>query len=190
MSVFTSPRERRLWRWVGALLAVIYSTLGLTARVAGVLRAHNLLRVAVALLFASFAGAVVHRLWARRAGQREWGVLLAFAFVCAWAAARIPLPEERTHLIEYGCVASLLYMALSERIANGRTVRGGPWLVTVVATASLGCLDEGIQALLPHRVFDPVDIGFNALAGLMFGTGMAAAARARRWDAGRRAPPP
>jgi len=41
-------------------------------------------------------------------------------------------------------------------------------------------LDEGIQALLPSRVFDPIDILFNALAGLMAVLASVALAWARR----------
>jgi len=37
----------------------------------------------------------------------------------------------------------------------------------VAVTAILGWLDEGIQAILPNRVYDVRDVGFNALAGLM-----------------------
>ena len=57
---------------------------------------------------------------------------------------------ERSHLIEYGVVASFIYEALA-----------------VLATGAVGVLDEGIQVFLPSRVFDPVDMLFNALAGVM-----------------------
>ncbi|NJN44679.1 MAG: hypothetical protein HC806_08160 [Anaerolineae bacterium] len=40
-------------------------------------------------------------------------------------------------------------------------------------------IDEGIQFLLPSRVFDPIDIGFNALAGFMAVTGNVALTWAR-----------
>ncbi len=49
---------------------------------------------------------------------------------------------------------------------NGRIVPA-PSVLTVVATALLGLLDEGIQVLIPNRVFDIRDVGFNALAGLI-----------------------
>jgi len=73
----------------------------------------------------------------------------------------------RAHLlIEYGVVAALIYEALSERVRNGRHIPG-PAAVAVVVTACLGLLDEGIQAMLPSRVFDVRDIFFNAFAGFM-----------------------
>ena len=39
-----------------------------------------------------------------------------------------------------------------------------PVALTVAVTALLGTLDEGIQAMLPSRVFDVRDIFFNAFA--------------------------
>ena len=53
-------------------------------------------------------------------------------------------------------------------------------MFAVVATALVGALDEGIQVLLPSRVFDPVDILFNVLAGLMAVAASVALAWARR----------
>jgi VanZ family protein len=50
----------------------------------------------------------------------------------------------------------------------------------------LGCLDEGIQAILPNRVYDIRDIGFNAAAGLMAMAAILVLARARRWGSLRR----
>jgi len=75
-------------------------------------------------------------------------------------------PEERTHLFEYGILATLIYQALSERASNGRKVPS-PAILAVLITALLGWLDEGIQALLPNRVYDIRDVGTNALAGVM-----------------------
>jgi len=40
-------------------------------------------------------------------------------------------------------------------------------VVAIVAAAVIGTIDEGIQAVLPSRVFDPRDIMFNALAAFM-----------------------
>ncbi len=72
---------------------------------------------------------------------------------------------ERSHLFEYSVVAVFIYEALTERVRQGRRVPVP--LVTALATSLLGTLDEGIQQFLPSRVFDPVDILFNTLAGVM-----------------------
>ena len=74
--------------------------------------------------------------------------------------------EERTHLFEYGIVAVLIYQALGERAQNGRRVPV-PAALALVVTALLGWLDEGIQALLPSRVYDNFDVLSNAIAALI-----------------------
>jgi len=96
----------------------------------------------------------------------EIGVWLAAAAVYAFAFFRVESLEERTHLIEYSLVAILIYQALLERARQGRHVPY-PAGLAFGATAALGFLDEGIQAILPRRVFDLVDVGFNALAAFM-----------------------
>ena len=75
-------------------------------------------------------------------------------------------PEERTHLFEYGIVAVFIYNALSERSENGRRVPV-PALLALVVASLLGWLDEGIQALLPNRVYDNFDVFSNAVAAVI-----------------------
>ena len=53
-------------------------------------------------------------------------------------------------------------------------------LLAIVATALLGTIDERIEALIPSRVFDPIDKGVNALSGITAVSGSAALAWARR----------
>ena len=93
---------------------------------------------------------------------------------------RMTVPTERSHLIEYGVVGVLIYEALTERKSQGRPVPLPP-VLAVLVTVALGALDEGIQWLLPNRVFDPVDILFNTLAGTMAVAASVALAWARRW---------
>jgi VanZ family protein len=79
---------------------------------------------------------------------------------------RIEIPEERTHLFEYGLVGVFIYQALCERARNGGRVPV-PAIIAVILTTILGWVDEGIQWILPNRVYDWRDVGVNALAGLM-----------------------
>ena len=60
-------------------------------------------------------------------------------------------------IIEYSVVALLVHEALTERASQGRRVPV-PALLAVLATTLVGGLDEGIQELLPSRVFDPLDM--------------------------------
>ncbi len=179
MTLFTSDRERRLWLWTLAVMVAIYSSLGPARAVVDALRARGLLEAfstAVALL----VGLAVLWRWRRtRPGWSEIGVGLGVALAYGWTFLRIGNPAERTHLIEYGIVAALLHQALLERNGGGRSVPM-PAALTVGITALLGLLDEGIQAVLPSRVFDWNDVFFNALAGFMVIVARLALAPVRR----------
>ncbi len=167
VSFFTSARERRLWFLSVVVVAAIYSTLGLAGTLADVLREHDLIPAAVLLLMLLVTAAIVGSGLKRRPGRRE--VWMAFGVAAVYGMAVLRMggsPEERTHLFEYGIVAVLIYHALRERSRNGRRVRA-PALLALAVTALLGWLDEGIQALLPNRVYDTFDVVSNALAALM-----------------------
>ena len=86
---------------------------------------------------------------------------------------------ERTHLMEYGVVGVFIYAALTERASQGRHVPV-PALLAMLATTLLGAFDEGIQAMLPSRVFDPMDMLFNFLAAVMSVAASATLGWARR----------
>jgi VanZ family protein len=144
----------------------IYSTLGPAGTLVAALRERNLLRVSFALVLLLVMGAIARQWVKRRPGRREIGVALGVtaAYLMAWI--RIHSWEERTHLFEYGLVAVLIHQALTERLRPGRRVLV-PAVLAVAVTALLGWLDEGIQAILPNRVYDIRDVGFNAFAGLL-----------------------
>ncbi len=164
-SRFTSDRERRLWLWTLAVLIAIYSTLGPMAELAAALRERNLLRVsstAVLLLVVAFFAVP----WVKnRPGRFEIGAAIGVTTVYLATLIRMPVPEARSHMFEYGLLAILIYQALTERRQNGREIPV-PAVIAVVATTLLGWLDEGIQAFLPNRVYDLLDVGFDAAAAL------------------------
>ncbi|MGI9625923.1 MAG: VanZ family protein [Longimicrobiales bacterium] len=180
-SRFSSARERRLWLWTLVVLGAIYSTLSPAQEVAAGLRERNLLGVtttAVLLL----GGVIVAVLWARTLpGRAEIGAALGVLAVYLTTLVRMPFPEARSHLFEYGLVAVLIYHALQERRQNGRRVPA-PALLSLLATALLGWLDEGIQALLPNRVYDLVDVGQNAAFATMAIAATVVIGWARRLD--------
>lgn len=60
---------------------------------------------------------------------------------------------------------------------------GATAALAVAVTALLGWLDESIQMILPDRVYDIRDVGFNALAGLMAIAATLILARVRRREA-------
>ena len=165
--LFTSARERRLWLWSLAVVAAIYSTLGLAGSLAARMPEDNLMSAAVFVLMILTVATIVGSGLRRRPGRRELWVGLGLTAVYGMAVLRMGVgPEERTHLFEYGVVAVLIYQALHERARGGAGVRV-PALSALVVTALLGWLDEGIQALLPNRVYDNFDVLSNAIAALI-----------------------
>ncbi len=185
MPWFTSRRERRLWLWLALVLAGIYATLGQVPAAAAFLRQRGELRDALFfLLFVSLT--VIAVLWLRRRpGRAEIAVGAGILIVYLAAWIRIGTLEERTHLFEYGLVAALVHEALLERRANGRRVPV-PALLALVLAVLLGWLDEGIQALLPNRVYDLRDVFFNTVAAGMVIGARRALAFVRAWVQGRR----
>jgi hypothetical protein len=173
--LFTSRRERRLWSAAGLCVALIYSTLSLARPIAEALRERNLLGFVVGLVFIGIAGLIAWHLAVARPGRRAVLTVALIGGVYLVLLTAIPmLPEERLHFLEYGLVAILIYEALQERRAHltevGSSAPGAdpwPFLIAFLATATLGWIDEGIQAVLPNRVYDLRDVGFNALAGLL-----------------------
>ena len=184
MALFASDRERRLWLWTLAVVVAIYSTLGLARTLAGALREAGLLEGTTLVFFGFFAlflvgATVVTQGLKARPGGAEIAVALGVTAAYLMVFFRMVSLEERTHLIEYGVVGVFIYEALAERARHGRRVPLPP-LLAILATAALGLLDEGIQLFLPSRVFDPVDILFNLLAGTMAVAASVALAWARR----------
>ena len=176
LSLFTSARERRLWAWTLAVVAAIYSTLGL-ARTLNAALGDLGLGVGLFMLccLLVLATAVTQGLRVRPGGA-EIAVALGVAAAYLLVLVRMSIPTERSHLIEYGVVALFIHEALAERARHGRRVPA-PALLAVVAAGLVGVLDECLQLLIPSRVFDPVDMLFNVLAATMAVT----ASSALRW---------
>lgn len=180
MSLFASKRERRLWLWTLAVMVAIYSTLGLAGTLTDTLRDRGLFDGLFVVGFLILLAAVLVVGWITRPGIAEIGIILGIAAVYAMVVARMGIPvEERTHLFEYSLIGLLVYQALTERRNEGRPV-AAPAAMAVAATAALGWIDEGIQWLLPNRVYDIRDVGFNALAGFIAVAGTMALKRVRR----------
>lgn len=161
------------------MVLAIYLTLGLAGRLAETLSATGLSVAGFVLGLLLAITAVVTMGLKLRVGGIEVGIALGVGTVYFMVPQRLTV-AERTHLFEYGILALLVYQALHERAANGRHVPV-PELLAVVAAALVGAIDEGIQALLPNRTFDPRDTGFNALGAAMAVLAVAALTRIRNW---------
>lgn len=182
--LFSSPRERLLWASTLALIVAILATLGIAGALADAFSGTGADAGLFLLGMALVAGAVLAAGLRARPRGVEIGVALGIIAVYFMAFARMTF-AERSHLIEYGVVASLIYTALSERSANGRPVPLMP-MIAVLATALVGAVDEGVQKLIPSRVFDPLDMLFNTLAAVMAVAAILTLHGARRWSATRK----
>ena len=177
VSLFSSPRERRLWMCTIAIVIAIYLTLGVASSFAGILYNQGLSAI-VFLYFMLMVGVTVLLFALRvRPGGAEIGVAVGIATVYLFALFRMSIPE-RSHIIEYSVVAAFIYAALLERRSQGRRV-AAPSILAILATTLIGTVDELIQLVLPSRVFDTNDILFNFLAAVMAVGGFAALRWAR-----------
>ncbi len=186
MPTFTSAREKRLWLWALALVIAIYATLGLAGTLVDVLRDRGLLDASFGFGLLVVVAVIIGSGIRRKPGKREFWVAAGVVAVYGFVILRMGIgPEERTHLIEYSIVSVLVYQALLERRRNGRDV-WHPALLAIVLASVAGVIDELIQAVLPNRVFDIRDIGFNLLAALMAVVGSAAVSFVTSRQASRR----
>ena len=168
MSFFSSRRERRLWSALAIVLVAIYATLGNAPEIAAMLRERKSLTGTTFVVFLVALVVISVLFIRRRPGRAEIaaGAGILIVYLLAWIRIGVATPEERTHLFEYSLVAALVHEALLERRENGRRVPV-PAILALVISILLGWLDEGIQSLLPNRVYDTIDILFNALAATM-----------------------
>lgn len=166
MSLFSSNRERRLWGWTLVVLGAVYLSFGLAQKLAALLPSSNWNAVFFLLGCLLVLGAVVSQGLKMRPSGIETSVALGVAAVYLLVFVRLTAVTERSHLVEYSVVAVLIYEALLERASQGRRVPA-PALLALVMTSLIGVIDEGIQAFLPNRVFDPVDMLFNFVAAVL-----------------------
>ncbi|MDH3650367.1 MAG: VanZ family protein [Saprospiraceae bacterium] len=174
MSFFTSNRERRLWLWVLAIMVAIYSTLGLAGMLAEELRERKMLDNAFFYSFILGVVAIIGIGLRWRPRKLEIWVLLGVSVAYVMVIIRMGIgPAERTHIFEYGVVAAIVYQALLERKQNGRRVPLAG-MMAIGVTWVLCWIDEGIQMILPNRVYDIRDVVFNLVgAGLAVAASMA-----------------
>lgn len=185
--IFSSKRERRLWFALAIVLVAIYATLGQAPAIVAALGADILNSVGANLVFAIIVLLVVIPVFFidRRFSRAEVAVGAGILTVYLLAWLRLGSWEERTHLFEYALVAALVHEALLERRDNGHRVPA-PALLALLISILLGWIDEGIQSLLPNRVFELIDVAFNSIAATMIIGMRWVLARVRAWVEKRR----
>jgi len=190
----SASRERLCWAIAAGFVAATWSTLYWARLAADWFRGHGWLTPLMWLIFASAAGAVLAAVLRLAPGWRELAVLAAFGIVYALTIGSLRmLPEEALHFVQYGTIGGFFYAALGERRRRGGPFLARPAVPAVLAfllTAAAGWTDEGIQYLLPNRVYDLRDVGFNAAAAALAIAGTASWRWAHERGAGRVSEPP
>jgi len=181
MSPFTSKRERNLWLSTGIVLISIYATLGLAGILAEQIQNRGVLNGAYLLLAGLTLVVFLTQGLKTRPGGMDIAIAIGMVVIFSMVVVRMGISvTERTHLFEYGLVATFIFQALAERAQNNRAVPHLA-LITIGATAFFGLLDEGIQAILPNRVFDIRDVAFNAIAAVIAVCFSLLLTQARKW---------
>lgn len=172
--IFSSKRERNLWCLALLVFGVIFLNLWFGAQLVGLFQ-EGVLAGLFALCFVIVLVAILSQGLKVKPGGIELGVGLGILAVFLLLAVRLAV-VERSHLLEFGVLAFLIYEALCERLTNRKTSSfPGVWAFLIAAL--VGVTDELVQMLLPTRVFDPRDILFNVLAAL----GTVLAIKILRW---------
>lgn len=173
----SSARERRLWIATALTLVAIYASIPFAGSWAAALSAGALLAPAFAAGFVFAIVVTIGRSVRRARGPRPLWAAGAVTTVWVMLVVRLGVgAAERSHLFEYGLVALLIHELLLERWKSegGRLSVG---VAAILLTAGFGWLDEGIQRVVPGRVYDLRDVGVNALAALV----AVASSEALRW---------
>ena len=105
---------------------------------------------------------IIFYLISKRKGTHNFIWLAVLAFVYAWGLSRLELPIERIHFIEYGLLGLLVFRALRHNIKDTSL-----YLWSGIIVFCLGFLDEGIQYVLPNRVYQISDVVVNGAAGIL-----------------------
>jgi len=164
MSLFKSRREKQMWLYALAVLIAILSTM---AEIPGLKRLAGNQELLTGLFIAGMfmiSGAVLLHGLRSKPGKVEVAVWLGIIAVYMLLFLRLSVAAERGHLIEYSVLAILIHKALRERARHVETMTQ-PALIAMVIAVSIGLIDEGLQYFIPNRVFDPLDMVINTLAG-------------------------
>lgn len=165
MPLFTSSRERRLWVCAFAVLIAIFTTLFIGQPLIKLFGNQDVQAVVFLFVMALIGVAIIVYSLNAKPGRIELSILFGILAVYTMLFLRLGL-AERSHLMEYSVLALFIHAAISERGKQGKQIRV-PALLAFIIAFLIGVLDECIQILLPHRVFDPIDILFNGMAVAM-----------------------
>ena len=165
MHFFTSTREKHLWLWAFAVFTAIFSTLFIGQPLARLFSSQDFRAVIFLIVMILVGATIIVHSFRTKPSKIEITVLLGIVAVYIMFILRLGMPE-RSHLMEYSVLAIFIHKAITERIRNGKQITM-PALFSFIIAFLIGVLDEGVQIILPNRVFDPLDILFNGFVIMM-----------------------
>ncbi len=155
-----------LWSLIACYVTLIYSTLYIMRPILNFLKMtlKGYLNLSVGIMFLIILSLVLAHIISNRE-RYSVSQYLWFSFIsCLYGLVIyiLELPEEQVHYIEYGVLSALIYLALTHDINNVSI-----YIFSSIIVFVFGAIDEGIQWLLPNRVFDIRDIIMNGTAGIL-----------------------
>ncbi len=171
-----TPWKRRLLDWLAvALCGLVILLAAPLARIVQEFISRQVGRTSIGFfvlaVLAFVLVAVAVRLF-HRPGRRPLARLIGMAAVAGvfifFTLKLWPNPEEAVHFLEYGILGFLLFRALRHSFPNVLVYPSA-----FLAGALVGLADETLQWVLPGRVWDFRDLGFNALAAGLVQIGLA-----------------
>ena len=157
------------WLWVALCTAFIFSTIPLARSIQKLVYAtvgKEFFTYAVFfIVFFCLAATLYFMIFKYRVkknSQYIWLFLCAGVYIYYTFTLR-KHPEEALHFVEYGVLSYFFFKALSFRIRDWTI-----YITVVFFVALVGTFDEFIQWLMPGRIWDYRDIGFNMLSGVIF----------------------
>ncbi len=157
-------RQRRLGAVFLAVWALIYATIPLVPSLNRTLARFDLAAPVWGSLYGIFLLFVAGMVGRSRAHQTP-GSLMVLGGVCVaggLVAWQLDQPARGLHLVGYGFLGFLGYRFLAGMLDPGPAA---PAALAIVGLIGWG--DEGIQWLVPRRVYSLGDVGLNLLAALM-----------------------
>lgn len=163
--MFTTSREKLLWFWTLLVIVMIFSTLFVGQPLEKQLRDQNTQAVFFVLGMVLIGVAILFHGIKVKLGMIELAILIGVIAIFVLFFFRLGAPE-RSHLIEYSVLAIFTHSAIMERLGmTNRKLK--PAILAFMFTCLIGLIDESIQVILPHRVFDLQDILFNGMVALI-----------------------
>lgn len=164
MNLSNISEKNKYWISAGCLFFVIYSTLYIVRPICTFLRGFSYFPLSMNLMMVVFLSLTIYYFVSKDSIKLKSTYCLLFLVIgfYIYNIIQIKSPEEKLHFIEYGILAFLVYKALLFDFSMWPSL-GLAFLITSIC----GWGDEGIQHILPNRVYQIEDVRLNSMSGLL-----------------------